>query len=197
MQGQPIQGGADTLAGGFAAPPEEGARAFRALLDAMARPGRVVTLAGAAPPAPASAAAGAALLVLTDRTTRLWLAPSHDTAALRAWVAFHTGAPVIADPAEADFALGDWAGMLPLGRFATGTPEYPDRGATLIVDRAAFAGAPVRLTGPGIAGEARAILPDPAILATRTPQFPQGIDIIWTAGAEAMALPRSTRVEAL
>ena len=192
-----MQGPADTLSGGFAAPPEEGARAFRALLDAMARPGRVVTLAGAAPPAPASAAAGAALLVLTDRTTRLWLAPSHDTPALRGWIAFHTGAPVTADPTEADFALGDWAGMLPLGRFQTGTPEYPDRGATLIVDAAAFAGVPVRLTGPGIAGAARALMPDPAILAARTPQFPQGLDIIWTAGAEAMALPRSTKLEAI
>lgn len=192
-----MQGHADTLAGGFAAPPEDGARAFRALLDAMARPGRVVTLGGAAPPAPASAAAGAALLVLTDRTTRVWLAPSHDTPALRGWIAFHTGAPVTADPTEADFALGDWAGMLPLGRFQTGTPEYPDRGATLIVDAAAFAGVPVRLTGPGIAGAARALMPDPAILAARTPQFPQGLDIIWTAGAEAMALPRSTKLEAI
>ncbi|PTE19456.1 carbon-phosphorus lyase subunit PhnH, partial [Cereibacter changlensis JA139] len=44
----------DALSGGFAAPPIESATAFRAMLEAMARPGTIVTLTGAEPPAPLS-----------------------------------------------------------------------------------------------------------------------------------------------
>ena len=45
--------------GGFADPPREAAQAFRAALQALARPGRIEAVAGAQPPAPASPAAGA------------------------------------------------------------------------------------------------------------------------------------------
>ena len=43
---------ADALTGGFADAPAQSARAFRAALEAMARPGTIWTVAGAAPPAP-------------------------------------------------------------------------------------------------------------------------------------------------
>ena len=45
---------ADALSGGFADAPVQSARAFRAALEAMSQPGRIVTLAGAAPPKPLS-----------------------------------------------------------------------------------------------------------------------------------------------
>ena len=54
--------GADALSGGFADPPIDAARAFRACLDVMARPGRIAKLGGAVPPAPLSVAAGTCLL---------------------------------------------------------------------------------------------------------------------------------------
>ena len=46
------------LAGGFHDPAPQSAHAFRALLDAMARPGRIHQVSGALPPAPLSVAAG-------------------------------------------------------------------------------------------------------------------------------------------
>ncbi len=184
----------DALTGGFDDAPRAAARAFRAILDAMARPGRIVTLAGAAPPAPLSVAAGVAVLTLVDRTTPLWLAPSHDHAPLRDWITFHTGAPLVG-PEAAVFALGDWAGMMPLTRFALGTPEYPDRSATLIVERAGLEATGARLTGPGIEGVAHLNLPDPAAFALNRGAAPLGLDVILTAGVTLAAVPRSTRVE--
>ena len=121
------------LHGGFAKPSFDAAYAFRAILDAMARPGTIQTLAGAAPPPPLSPAAGAVLLTLCDATTPLHLAGGHDCAALRDWITFHCAAPLV-DAASASFALGTWKALHPLSRFAIGLPDYPDRAATLIVE---------------------------------------------------------------
>ena len=127
------------------------ARAFRAALDVLARPGRIATLTGAAPPPPLSVAAGTLLLTLADATTPVHLAPSHDLAPLREWLTFHCGAPLVG-PADAVFALGRWDALQPVTRFATGTTEYPDRSVTLIVEMSALAPDIARLTGPGIKG---------------------------------------------
>ena len=76
-------------------------------MNAIARPGRIERLDGATPPAPMSVAAGVMVLTLCDPDTGLHLAGDHDTADIRAWVQFHTGAPIV--PAEeADFAVGRW-----------------------------------------------------------------------------------------
>lgn len=183
------------LSGGFADAPHQSARAFRALLQAMSRPGHIQRVAGARPPAPLSAAAAVALLVLADRTTPLHLAPSHDTEDLRAWIAFHTGAPLV--PAdEATLALGTWAALQPVTRFRIGQPDYPDRSATLIVELPALVAEGPRLTGPGIAAEARLGLPETAAFQANRALFPLGFDCILTAGDQLAALPRSTRVEA-
>jgi len=184
------------LAGGFAGAPVQSARAFRACLQAMARPGRVEQVTGAAPPAPLSVAAGTVLLTLGDGTTPLHLAPSHDRPEVRAWIAFHTGAPLVGAE-EAVFALGTWAALNPVTRFAVGTPDYPDRAATLIVEMAALAPSNARLRGPGIEGEQRACLPEIAALAANRALFPMGFDCFLTAGDRIAGLPRSTTVEAL
>ena len=71
----------DALTGGFREAPQQSARAFRAALDALSRPGTIVTVAGAAPPAPLSVAAGVLLLTLCDGTTPVHLGPSLDQSA--------------------------------------------------------------------------------------------------------------------
>ncbi|MDE3239589.1 MAG: phosphonate C-P lyase system protein PhnH, partial [Paracoccaceae bacterium] len=58
-----------SLQGGFTDPAHESARAFRAILNALARPGRIEAVTGAQPPAPLSVAAGVVLLTLADPTT--------------------------------------------------------------------------------------------------------------------------------
>jgi hypothetical protein len=95
------------LEGGFADPARDAARAFRAALDTMARPGTIETVTGGAAPAPCSVAAAVLILTLCDDTTPICLAASHDSADVRAWITFHTGAPFAA-PEQAMFALGSW-----------------------------------------------------------------------------------------
>ena len=75
-------------------PAIDAAQAFRAIMRAMARPGTIETVAGVAPPPPLSVAAGAVLLTLCDAETPLHLAGEADCDAVRAWVTFHTGAPL-------------------------------------------------------------------------------------------------------
>lgn len=181
--------------GGFGNPPVAAAHAFRAAMTAMARPGRVQDISGAAPPGGVSIAAGSLLLTLCDPETGVYLAPDVDTGALRDWLAFHTGAPVV--PAEqADFALGGWEALMPLNRFRIGSPEYPDRAATLIVETPGFADPKAVLRGPGIKNTTRMQLPELAAFQNNAALFPLGVDFFFTAGAQVAALPRSTQVTA-
>jgi alpha-D-ribose 1-methylphosphonate 5-triphosphate synthase subunit PhnH len=185
----------DALTGGFADAPVDAARAFRAALDALARPGREQRLTGALPPAPLSVAAGTLLLTLADGTTPVYLAPSHDGPDLRDWLTFHCGCPLVG-AGDAEFAVGTWNALLPVDRFAIGTPDYPDRAATLIVEVIALEPPNARLTGPGIADLAALRVPDVVVLAMNRARFPLGFDCFLTCGDSVAGLPRSTRVEA-
>lgn len=181
------------LSGGFDDAPVQAAHAFRAAMEAMARPGRIETVTGAAPPAPLSVAAGVLLLTLADPTTPVHLAPSHDTEEVRGWLAFHTGAPLVAAE-KAAFAVGTWE-ALPVARLPVGTPEYPDRSATLIVEMAALRAEGARLTGPGIRGVAHLSLPEVAAFQVNRARYPLGFDTFLTCGDRLAALPRSTVAE--
>lgn len=181
------------LTGGFADPSRDSARAFRAIMDAMARPGRIHRVGGARPPAPLSVAAGIVLLTLADPDTPLYLAGAADCAPVRDWLRFHCGAP-LAEADQAVLALGRWDDLAPLSRFQAGSAEYPDQSATLIVEAERLEAAGARLTGPGIRDVARLNLPDPAFHARNHARFPLGIDLFLTCGDRLAALPRSTRV---
>lgn len=182
------------LTGGFTQAPQQAAQAFRAILESLARPGKISTLRGAQPPAPLSIAAGTALLTLTDGTTPLHLAGALDCAPVRDWVAFHIGAPLVTAQSAA-FAVGTWADLMPLDRFPIGAPDYPDRSATLIVLVDDLSNDGARLTGPGIAKQARLSLPDVAAVQANAARFPLGLDFLFTAGDRIAGLPRSTKVE--
>lgn len=186
-----------TLEGGFADPALQGAQAFRAVMQAMAQPGRILVADAARPPAPLSPAAGTVLLTLADATAPVFLAPGHDTQAVRDWLAFHCGAPLAA-AGEAVFAVGVWAALAPLDRFAVGTPEYPDRSATLIVEVPwlEIAGG-ARLTGPGLREHTFLTLPDTAAFQANYDRYPLGFDTILTCSDRLAGLPRSTWVEEL
>lgn len=182
------------LRGGFTDAPVQAARAFRAAMEAMARPGRIEAVAGAAPPAPMSVAAGVLLLTLVDPTTPVFLAPSHDTDEVRGWLGFHTGAP-LTGAAEAVFALGTWESLGPVSRFAIGTSEYPDRSATLIVEVTRLEAAGMRLSGPGIRETARLSLPEAEAFHENYALYPLGFDAFLTCDDRLAGLPRSTWVE--
>jgi alpha-D-ribose 1-methylphosphonate 5-triphosphate synthase subunit PhnH len=187
---------ATALSGGFVDAPVQSARAFRQILEAMARPGTIRQVTGAAPPAPLSVAAGTVLLTLVDPTTRLHLAGAADCADVRDWVAFHLGAP-LASAEAADFALGTWDALQPISRFRIGQPDYPDRSATLIVEMDRLVPHGPALAGPGIELVTWLNLPETAAFRANRACFPLGFDTILTAGDRLAGLPRSTRVEKL
>jgi alpha-D-ribose 1-methylphosphonate 5-triphosphate synthase subunit PhnH len=186
----------DTVAlqGGFADAPRDAAFAFRAAMSAMARPGKIEEIAGARPPAPLSSAAGTLILTLCDPETGLYLAGACDTPEVRDWVTFHTGAPLVG-PSVCQFAVGTWKALQPLSAYPVGTPEYPDRSATLIVELGELRPEGVRLTGPGIREAAYLNLPEVAAFRQNARLFPLGLDVFFTAGTRLAALPRTTSIE--
>ena len=185
---------AQALEGGFSNAPVESSHAFRTALRVMAQPGTVETVTGAAPPVGLSVAAGTLLLTLCDHDTPIYLAKDMDTQPIRDWLTFHTGAPFV-DAEAAMFAIGSWDNLGPITRFAIGTPQYPDRSTTLIVEGAGSIEA--RLRGPGIETFAQMVLPDIEPFQLNTALFPLGCDFYFTDGDQISALPRTTQVEAM
>lgn len=183
---------ASELEGGFSNPSHDSARAFRALMNAMARPGQTYEVEGAKPPAPLSAAAGVVLLTLCDGDTGIHLAGDLDCAPVRNWVSFHIGAPLVGAEV-ADFAVGTWQDLMPIDQFAIGTSEYPDRSTTLIVEGEA---GPVtaQLSGPGIKDTADIALPELTAFQHNHVLFPLGRDFYFTNGQQITGLPRSSEV---
>ncbi|SHG47848.1 phosphonate C-P lyase system protein PhnH [Cognatishimia maritima] len=184
---------AETLSGGFANPAVQSAHAFRSVMEAMARPGTLQDIAGAEPPAPLSKAAGSVLLTLCDTDTPVYLAGDADCDAVRAWLAFHTGAP-LTGPSHCMFAVGTWEALNPLSVYPVGTSEYPDRSATLIVECEALTQSGATLSGPGIKTNAALSLPSVQAFQQNRALFPLGLDFILTSGSQLAALPRTTEV---
>ncbi|TVQ34204.1 MAG: phosphonate C-P lyase system protein PhnH [Geminicoccaceae bacterium] len=190
-----------TLAPTFQHPALGPQAVFRTLLDALARPGRPLSITGdvPGPPAPAAPALYAAALALIDFETPVWLDATLQP--LAPTLRFHTGAPLVEDPANAAFALiGNPLAMPSLAAFAQGTAEHPDRSTTLLLQVTSFAPGPWRLTGPGIKAAtsfgATGLASDfPTQWRTNHARFPQGVDLFLTAGHHLAGLPRTTWIE--
>jgi alpha-D-ribose 1-methylphosphonate 5-triphosphate synthase subunit PhnH len=194
----------EALEAGFADPVLGAQTTFRAVMDALARPGIAQPIAfPSIPPMPLTAELAAVALTLLDHDTAVWLDPAlMEADAVCSWLAFHTGAPVTTEPADAGFALVTEAALLPaLDRFAQGTDEYPDRSTTIVLAVPALEGGPaLRLRGPGIRDSA-VIAPvglPVDFIAQRgenRARFPRGVDLLLTAPGLVLGLPRTTRVE--
>jgi alpha-D-ribose 1-methylphosphonate 5-triphosphate synthase subunit PhnH len=193
--------GTTLLDGGFTAPVFQSHAAFRLVMDAMAKPGRIVDLGHTVqPPAPLEPAAAAFLAALADYDTQVWFEDSGaDTAAT--WLTFHTGTAVTNNPSAASYAVlsknspvGSWR------NFAMGSLSYPDRSATLLLPVESLRdGAPLTLRGPGIETAATIApreLPDgfAETMAINAARFPLGFDLLMTCGSELLALPRTTHL---
>lgn len=176
--------------------------AFRALMDAFARPGEIGTLRGVSAPALLAPATAALVKSLADYETPIWLDRALAVPAVADWLRFHCGAPIVSDPGDAAFAIiGNPLELPDFARFAQGTEEYPDRSTTVIVQVERFNGRFITLEGPGIkATRALAAEPLPDDFAQRLRAnrelFPRGIDLVLVAGDRLAALPRSIRLAA-
>jgi alpha-D-ribose 1-methylphosphonate 5-triphosphate synthase subunit PhnH len=191
------------LAPSYPAPVIAAQRTFRAVMEALARPGRVQTIAAETDaPAPLMPAAAAIARALFDHETPVWLDAALARPELAAWLRFHTGAPVVATPSGAAFALiGDVAALPAFERFALGTSDYPDRSVTLVIQLASLGEGPAfTLRGPGIDGAIRlsASLPGdwPRRWAANAALFPRGLDVLLVAGQRIVGLPRATHIVA-
>ncbi|MBS9719541.1 phosphonate C-P lyase system protein PhnH [Tianweitania sp. BSSL-BM11] len=187
--------------GGFSDPVFGSQTVFRAVMDAMANPGRVIDLGQLTQaPAPLEPAAGAVLAALADYDTPLCF-EAQNNADAAAWLTFHTGAPVTADRANAAFAVlvsrsavGTWSD------FAIGTSSFPDRSTTLLLPVEDLrSGKRLTLNGPGIehaADIAPAGLPEgfASAMGENAKLFPLGFDLLLVCGSELIALPRTTRI---
>ncbi|TKZ22156.1 phosphonate C-P lyase system protein PhnH [Shimia litoralis] len=185
----------DVLKGGFSNAPVQSAQAFRAIMTLLARPGEILGVQGAMPPAPLSVAAGVTLITLCDPETPLFLAGAWDCPEVRKWIAFHIGAPIV-PRAQAHFAVGSWKDFGPVTDFAIGTPQYPDRSATLIVELETLSTDGPALRGPGIKTHTTLSLPDVETFQANATLFPLGLDFLFTSGTSIAGLPRTTKVEA-
>ncbi|CCD97391.1 putative PhnH protein, phosphonate metabolism [Bradyrhizobium sp. ORS 375] len=176
---------------------------FRTVMEAMARPGQAMPVLDVVD-GPSSMMAGVAALALTllDQDTPVWLDHAFASAPdVGAWLKFHTGAPIVARPDAATFALIAKPASLPdLASFALGTPEYPDRSTTLIMQVSSLtAGQTFHLRGPGIDGTtALTATIEPcdlfARLSINEALFPRGVDMILVDGRSLVAIPRTTRL---
>ena len=190
------------LAPGLDDPAHDAQRIFRAILEATSHPGHIVTLPAApAGPGTLSAAATAYLLTLVDRDTPVWLASEFDRPEVRDFLRFHAGAPIVASRPEAAFGVVAAGQGQPFDGFNLGTDAYPDRSATRVIEVPGLRGGPVRQwRGPGIAERAGVAIEGLADdfwhdWAANHGLFPCGVDIVFTAGTELCALPRSIAVE--
>ena len=89
--------------------------------------------------------------------------------------------------------------MPPLKVFAQGTPDYPDRSTTLLVQVDRLDGFGHTFEGPGINGRitfsAEPALPDfTRQLGENRAAFPCGVDLIFVTATTIAALPRSVRL---
>lgn len=197
---------------GFADPARDAQRAFRAVLDALAHPARPYPLRGPAePPAALGHGLAAVALTLLDSGTVVWLggALGRD-AETAAWLAFHTGARRVDDPAQAGFVIAAPDALPPLASLALGTDEAPHLSATVVLDirdcadRASFArsagwagSARFAARGPGIDGTAALAAPWalPGFAEAwrhNTELFPRGVDLLLVDSATVAGLPRTT-----
>ncbi|HET7792680.1 MAG TPA: phosphonate C-P lyase system protein PhnH [Rhizobacter sp.] len=193
-----------TLPRGLADATHDAQSLFRAVLDALSRPGRLQTLDasdGLQAPAPLSRGLTALLLTLLDTETSLHLAGPLASDAAWMYCRFHTGVQRAEAVADADF-IAVRAADAQLDTLRLGSDEAPQLGATLIVDTHSLAherGAGLRLTGPGIAHEQRiglCGLPR-AFWQQRIamqPLFPRGVDLLLVCGSQLIGVPRSTVV---
>lgn len=187
----------------FADPVHDAQKAFRAVMNAMARPGTIQAVAGlSAAPTPLSPVAAALAVALADYETPLWLdAPLAAEPAVATYLTFHTGARIVSAASQSAFAFVAAPQALPdLAGFAVGTDVYPDRSTTLVLQVTSLTEGPrFRLAGPGIKGEtflAVAGLSTDIIarLAANHTLFPRGVDLILAGPQGVAALPRTTRV---
>lgn len=187
-----------TQLAGFASPVHDAQDTFRALLAAMAQPGKYFELGvlNNTKIKDVKPAYAAACLTLLDLETRVWLQPGFSKE-FKTWLLFHAGCDFVSEPNLANFALIDDVEALPeLSNFNLGTAEQPEGSTTLLIPVASWEGGQsVELIGPGILGNRRISPKLPSHFwdcwKANHQVYPQGVDIFFFTENQVMGLPRT------
>ncbi|MGV3553337.1 phosphonate C-P lyase system protein PhnH [Rhizobium sp.] len=175
---------------------------FRVILQAMSRPGLAVraTLPAACDVPGLPPAVNCVVRCLVDVDSPVWIDAGLDLPSARDFLTTTCGASLVADPADAAFALiGSPLEMPSFDKFKLGDQDYPDRSTTLVLCLSGLTGgSSVMLAGPGIATSVRIEplgLPDWFWQAWdgNAMLYPRGVDILLTDGVSFIGLPRTTR----
>jgi alpha-D-ribose 1-methylphosphonate 5-triphosphate synthase subunit PhnH len=183
------------------APCERTQPIYRALLQAMSRPGVLVRAECSGWPSLALAVAE----TLLDHETSYAILSETPLEELDRAI-FETTKARRAPLEEADYiVVPGWESNGRLVGASRGTPEFPDRGATLLYlvrEPCPEADAQrIRLSGPGIDGEIHpetgALAPSEwELLRGMNDEYPLGVDAIVLLGPDRiLCIPRSTRIE--
>ena len=187
----------------FTDPVFDAQRVFRAAMNALARPGTLQPLeANLEPPPQLPRELAALALAFADHETAVWLdAALAGSPEILDYLRFHTGAPIAQRPGEAAFALISDPALCPsLTSFTVGTPDYPDRSTTILIQADTLRSShTLSLKGPGVSGSAvlRAEPLPPGFVrewAANRALFPRGVDILIAADGWLAGLPRSTEM---
>ncbi|WP_415855122.1 phosphonate C-P lyase system protein PhnH [Sinomonas sp. G460-2] len=185
---------------GFVDPPRDAQHAFRAILDALARPTRSFPLKSPPQP-PAALGRGLAAVALTvlDEDCTVWLGGDLDDPEVTAWLDFHAGARRV-EASNADFVFASPRSLPLLDSLRLGTDEAPHLSTTVVLDVRGCQGARrFSAEGPGINGAAVVDAPwaDSAFAEQwrrNAALFPRGVDLLLVDADTISALPRTTRL---
>lgn len=194
-------------------PVVHGQHHFRALLDAVSRPGRIVelTTATVTPPPRLNQASALVAFALLNADVRFHLV--NMTGFEADYLSINTGSAaaaiedagfVFADGKERELALA-------VDRIHRGSPTCPDTAATVVLQAEALSSSPMvdalrlRVEGPGVGGHAAVYTRGVSIdlllaLQARNIELPLGIDAVITCDDQrageprVLGLPRTTRV---
>jgi alpha-D-ribose 1-methylphosphonate 5-triphosphate synthase subunit PhnH len=179
-------------------------RIYRLMLDALARPGKILALPrlDIYPPSGLSGYASSLAFTLLDSETTFAVLPENDF--WRDYLAVNTGAGPVS-PAAAEFVLLAGGEYTPqIAGLSRGTLPAPEKGATLfvMVDALAADGGGVRLTltGPGIKARSEVSVAGLNLanldnILTVNQEYPLGVDTFFTdRHGRLLAMPRSSAV---
>ena len=176
---------------------------FRALMNAMAGPGKSVSVIDGFPTI-AGLNSGSSLVAhsLCDYEVSVWLASDDNIEKTREEFTFQCGCRFVDQACEADFAFFKQMPSLDkLDELKIGNAQYPDRSCTAVIEMPSFAeGRTLVFEGPGIERQ-NAIqvdgLSDDFIQwwPRNRQKFPLGIDLILTSQTHILALPRTVNIK--
>ncbi len=193
------------LLSAFENPVQDAQVVFRALLKSMSEPGTPGTtnsmdLPGMGPDTQIHASTWAIAQALFDYDTSVYLSANMHTESLAKSIQFQTDAGITEHIENADFAIISIEELTDLTRFNPGSIEAPHESCTLVIQVQGFNETNAfEIRGPGIKGS-RMISIDGLtktqhdMIMANQQLYPCGVDLIFCAPTEFIALPRTTRL---